>query len=167
MQIIAVFEGSARQSAQLPQLLTKRGPDQGYFLELSKSLFTSDLLGQEKAAKREFAIEGLTLNFVSGSRYLGACLGPKTELEARVKSQVEAWYHRVRMLGKISRQHAHSDYAGLGMLLQLEWQYLQRTVPGVGTLMGPIEEALRENFFPALFEGGVSTPTFGKSLAIA
>ena len=25
--------------------------------------------------------------------------------------------------------------------------------PGVGTLMGPIEEALRDNFFPALFGG--------------
>ena len=40
------------------------------------------------------------------------------------------------------------------MSLQLEWQYLQRTVPGVGTLMGPIEEALREKFFHALFGGG-------------
>ena len=37
------------------------------------------------------------------------------------------------------------------MLLQSEWQYLQRTVPGVGTLMGPIEEALREKFFPSIF----------------
>ena len=33
--------------------------------------------------------------------------------------------------------------------MQLECQYLQRTVPRVGTLMGPIEEALREKFFPA------------------
>ena len=39
------------------------------------------------------------------------------------------------------------------MLLQSEWQYLQRTVPGVGTLMGPIEEALREKNFPSLFGG--------------
>ena len=39
------------------------------------------------------------------------------------------------------------------MLLQLDWQYLQRTVPKVGALMGPIEEALREIFFLALFGG--------------
>ena len=39
------------------------------------------------------------------------------------------------------------------MSLQLKWKYLQRTVPGVRTLMGPIEEALREKFFPALFGG--------------
>eukprot|EP00957_Ditylum_brightwellii_P181003 13789522-Ditylum_brightwellii.AAC.1 len=37
------------------------------------------------------------------------------------------------------------------MSLQSEWQYLQRTVPGVGQLMGPIEAALRDKFFPALF----------------
>ena len=35
--------------------------------------------------------------------------------------------------------------------MQLEWHYLQRNVPGVGTLMGLIEEALREKLFPALF----------------
>ena len=39
------------------------------------------------------------------------------------------------------------------MSLQLEWQYLQRTSPVVGTLMGPIEEALKEKFSPALFGG--------------
>ena len=35
--------------------------------------------------------------------------------------------------------------------MQLEWQYLQITVLGVDIHMGPIEEALREKFFPTLF----------------
>ena len=50
------------------------------------------------------------------------------------------------------------------MSLQLEWQYLQRTVPGVGTLMGPIEEALRDKFFPALFGGEEINANFRKIL---
>ena len=62
----AVFNGSARRSAQLLKMLMKRGPDRGYFPELDNSLFISDTLGQEEAAKREFAVEVLTLNFVSG-----------------------------------------------------------------------------------------------------
>ena len=66
----------------------KRGTDLGYFPEPAKSLFISDTLGQEEAAKREFAKEGLCLNFVSGSRYLGAYLGLQEELEAWVKPQV-------------------------------------------------------------------------------
>ena len=53
------------------------------------------------------------------------------------------------------------------MSLQSEWQYLQSTVPGVGTLMGPIEEALREKFFPLLFGGEDITADFLKIWAIA
>ena len=116
----------------------KRGPDQGYLPEPTKSLFILDTPGQEAAAKRELAAVGLTLNFVSGSRYLGAYLGLKAELEAWVKPQVEAWAHMVKVLDKTARRHPQSAYAGLGMLLQSEWQYLQRTVPGVGTLMGSL-----------------------------
>ena len=76
---------------------------------------------------------------------------------------MEAWSHGVRVLGKIVRKHPQLAYAVLGMPLQLKWKYLQRTVPGVGTMMSPIEEALREKFFPMLFRGGGSMPTFVKS----
>ena len=80
-------------------MLMKRGPDQGYFPEPAKSIFISDTPGQEEAAKREFLIEGLTLNFISGSWYLGAYLGPRDQLEACLKPQVEALAHRVRVFG--------------------------------------------------------------------
>ena len=100
---------------------------------------------------------------MSVSRYLGAYLVPQEELAAWVKPQVEAWAHRVRFLDKIAQRHPQSDYSGLGVSLKLEWQYLQRTVPVVGTLIGPIEEALRYKLFPALFRGRRSTLTSGKS----
>ena len=83
-------------------MLMKRGADRGYLPEPDKSLFILDTPGQEEVAKREFMIEGLTLNFVSGSRYLGAYLGPRDQLDAWIKPQVEAWAHGVRFLGKIS-----------------------------------------------------------------
>ena len=83
-----MFDGSTRRSTQLLKLLMKRGPDREYSTEPDKSLFISDTLGQEAAAKREFVKEGLDLNFISGSRYLGAYLGPQDQLEARVKTQV-------------------------------------------------------------------------------
>ena len=46
----------------------------------------------------------------------------------------------------------------------MEWQYLQSTVPDVGTLMGPIEEALRDKFFPELFGGEEINTDFRKIL---
>ena len=129
-----------------------------------KSLFILDTPGQEEAAKREFAAEELTLNFVGGSRYLGAYLDPQEEIEAWVKPQVYAWSHGVIVLGNIARQHPQSDYSGLGMSLRIKWQYLQRTFPVVGTSMGPIEEAIRENFFPPFFRGEEINADFWKIL---
>ena len=52
--------------------MIKRGLERGYFPKPAKSLFISENPGQEEAAKREFAKEGLCLNFISGSWYLGA-----------------------------------------------------------------------------------------------
>ena len=75
----------------------KRGPEQGYFPEPDKSLFISDTPGQEEAEKMGFSFEGLTLNFVSGSRYIGAYLGLQEKLEVWVKPLVEAWAHGVRV----------------------------------------------------------------------
>ena len=76
----AGLDGLAQQSAQLLKLLMERGMDQGYLTKPAKSLFISDRPGQEERASREFAAEGLVLNFVSGSGYLGAYLGPQKEL---------------------------------------------------------------------------------------
>ena len=52
----------------------------------------------------------------------------------------------------------------MGMSLQLDWQYLERTVPKVVTLMDPIEEALREKLSPSLFRGEEITSDFRKIL---
>ena len=109
-------------------------------------------------------MEGIDLNFISGSWYLGAYIGLWDQLEACVKHQFDAWAHGVRVLGKIARWHPQSAYAGLVISLQLECQYLQRTFPRVGTLMGTIEEALREKFFPALFGGADINADFRKIL---
>ena len=80
---------------------------------------------------------------------------------------MEAWAHGVTVLTKIARQHPQSDYIVLGMSLQSKWQYLQRTVPRVRTLVGPIEEALKEKIFPSLFGGEEIHAEFRKNWAIA
>ena len=67
----AAFDGSEQRRTQLLKLLMRRGLNQGYFPEPAKSLFISEILGQESEAKRRFAAEELTLDFVSGSQYLG------------------------------------------------------------------------------------------------
>ena len=49
-----------------------RGPDRGYFPDLSKYLFIADNPVEKEATKREFEWAGLNINYVFVSRYLGA-----------------------------------------------------------------------------------------------
>ena len=65
-------------------------------------------------------------------------MGTREELEEWVRPKEEAWAHWVHTLAKKAKKYPQLAYSGLGMSLQIEWQYLQRTVPGVVTLMGPI-----------------------------
>ena len=98
----AAFDDFSQQSAQLLKLLMDMGTDRGYSPKPDKSLFISDIPGQDEAARRKFEKDGLVFNFVSGSRYLGAYLGPEEKLAAWIKSQGEAWAHGLRVLGKIA-----------------------------------------------------------------
>ena len=50
----------------------------------------------------------------------------------------------------------NSAYAGLVSCLSAEWQYICRTVPDVGPLLAPVEQALRTKFLPAIT--GISGP---------
>ena len=70
----------------------------------------------------------------------------------------------VCILGKIFKRHSQLSYSILGMSLQVDWQYLQRTFPRVGTVMYPIEEDLRETFFPTIFGGQDDNTDFQKIL---
>ena len=113
------FDVLAQNSAQLLKLLMKRGTDQGYFPEPAKYLFILDILGQEEEVKRYFAKEGLVLNLVSGSQYLGTYLGPQEELEAWVKLQVEAWAHTGNGLRQNSATAPPVDLRRLGNVVAI------------------------------------------------
>ena len=76
-------------------------------------------------------MEGIELNFVGVSHYLGSYLGLLEELEAWVQPQVEAWDHGVRNLREISKRQPQSSNSGLGILFQIKWQYLKTTFHGV------------------------------------
>ena len=65
--------------------------------------------------------------------------------------QVEEWAHGVSYLSKIKMRPTKMAYTILGMLLELEYKYLQRKFPEVDNLMGKIEMDLREPLLSVLF----------------
>ena len=67
--------------------------------------------------------------------------------------KIRGWTESVKLLEGVAHKHPQSAYAGLQKSLQKEWDFVQRVTPGVGDAFGPVEEALREIFVPALYEG--------------
>ena len=65
------------------------GPDQGYFSEMAKSIFIADIPAKKEAARQEFERARINLNYVDGSRYMGAYLGPREDIEEWVRPKVE------------------------------------------------------------------------------
>ena len=101
----ATFDGSERRSAAQLHLLMEQGPDQGYFSNPTKYLFITDNPEEKEAAIREFRLAGLNINYIDDSRYLGAYLGHREELEEWVRPKVEAWSYGVRILAKIAKPY--------------------------------------------------------------
>ena len=91
-----------------------------YFSETAKSPFIAYFTTHEAAALWEFEAEGLALKSVGGSHYLGAHMGTREDLDAWVRTQLEAWAQGVCTLVKIYNRHSQSAYARLGMFLQLK-----------------------------------------------
>ena len=99
---MAIDESERRSKEQLKQLIT-RGPDRGYLPDPSKSLFISDNTEDYEGMRWDFDWAGLNPDYIGGSRYLRSYLRPREDLEAWVHPKVEAWYHMVRTLAKMTK----------------------------------------------------------------
>ena len=59
----------------------------------------------------------------------------------------------MNILAEVARKYPQSAYTRLQKSLQQEWAFIQRVTPVVGDSLGPVEEALKDTYMPALFEG--------------
>ena len=57
----------------------------------------------------------------------------------------------MKALLKVALRYPHTSFVGLVWSLQAEWQYLSRVSPRAAKKLGPVEEALRQEFILALF----------------
>lgn len=144
----AAMFGPASGLAEATRLLLKFGPARGYFPEPAKSLY----LGRPQDRTRAQEILG-EFNFQhrDGARYIGGFVGSKESLDAWLTPKIEEWADHVRLFAKVAHRYPQTAYTGLIKSLQVEWTYLQRVVPSVSDQFGPVEDALREAFLPALF----------------
>ena len=147
----AAMMGKANAVGGCFQLLMKIGPDFGYHPEPAKSFYICPL-ADELEAKAAFASMDLPVKFCRGHRYVGGFVGSKAMRDRWVEPMVEQWVAGVKALAKVAIRYPQSAYHGFTTSLQSEWQYLCRCVPGVEEFLGPVEDAIREFFVPAMLQ---------------
>ena len=146
--------GKAQHNAECLDFLVKNGPAFGYFPEPDKSFYVCK--GQDELiAKHHFEKLDLTINYARGRQYLGAYIGNKEGKEQWIKNKVKSWVGSVKILARISHRHPQAAYAGFTFVLQNEWEYAARVVPGIGPHLAGIEDAIRQHFLPSLFRAPV------------
>ena len=132
------------------QDMQARRPARGYYPEPTKSILA---VAPGNVARAEEHFRGLGIRVVTGHRYFGGFNGDADAERDWLQEKMQGWLESVKVLAGVSHKHPQSAYAGLQKSLQQDWAFVQRVTPGVGDTFGPVEEALREIFVPALFEG--------------
>ena len=144
--------GMGREVKKSIDLLLKHGEHFGYYLNTGKSIC---IVRPEDLTKATELFGGLKLRFVTGFRYVGGFIGADDERDTWLKPQIDAWAQGVKDLAMVAKKHPQSAYAGLTKSFQMEWQYAQRVLPGIGHLFASVEKALAEDFLPALLGASV------------
>ena len=90
------------------------------------------------------------IRFTRGTRYLGGFIGSDSLKQQWLEESCAKWAAAVRTLAKLAPKWPQTAYAGLTMVLQNKWQYVQRVVRDAGSHFAPVEMAIRDAFLPAL-----------------
>ena len=120
----------------------------GYFPNASKTwLVTKE--GLHDAAVSIFANTGVSVT-CNGRPYLGAAIGSQEYVAGHVGSKVNEWTSNIQCLATIAVTQPHAAYSALTHGLMSKWTYLSRTIPDIGPLLRPLDDALFSVLFPAL-----------------
>ena len=87
---------------------------------------------------------------VEGKRHLGAALGSRLFTEQYVSEKVDSWSRCVAKLSDIAKVHPHAAYSAFMHGLCNKWTYFLRTIPGISSLLKPLEIVISSKFIPAL-----------------
>lgn len=78
---------------------------------------------------------------------MGAVLGPVRDREHFIKARIDEWVPEIRKLAEIATIEPHTAYTALTFGIRHRWDFLVRTLPGIGRLLGPSNKHSRGNFY--------------------
>ena len=144
----ATAGGGLRHLRQWWDHLSEIGPDYGYYPNASKTCL---IVKEEKLPLAASLFEGTGVSIAKdGKRHLGAALGSDSFVKTYVCEKVATWVQEVERLSSIAITQPQSAFAAFTHGLTSKWSYLSRTIPDIGNLLQPLEDAIRLHFLPKL-----------------
>ena len=131
------------------------GPKYGYHPKPSKTVLIVKNLELKEQAKAIFGQTGISID-TSGERHLGAVIGTESFKELYVKKKIDQWVEDVNQLSLIAQDEPQIALSAYTKALCMRWCFVQRTISGIGHLFEPLEDAIRNNFIPAVVGRNVS-----------
>ena len=102
-----------------------------------------------QVAQELFAIHRINLT-TNGHQYLGSVIGDESLLDTFLQRKVQKWVSLIHTLTQIAVIEPHAAYCGFIRGLKSTWSYLMRTPPGTSDALSLLEDAIRNEFLPAL-----------------
>ena len=100
---------------------------------------------------------------VEGQRHLGAALGSRSFAEEHVTEKVTGWTAEVSALVAVAVTRPHAAYCAFTHGMIGRWMYVMRTIPNIGPLFKPLEDAIRLQLIPS-FTGHSPSCTIEREL---
>ena len=151
--------GKARAVRAWFDRLKETGPGYGYFVNDDKT-YVICRGGEAGRARCMEAFRGSGIsdnNFLAedgcragGRRDLGAAIGSDEFCTQFMKAKIEKWVTELECLSELAEIKPQEGLAILTHGISHRWRFLMRTMEGAEKEMGPLENALKERFLPAL-----------------
>ena len=140
--------GKLEQLRRWWDVIANEGPKYGYHANAKKTILVIKSPFETKA-RALFADTDIIIE-TQGTRHLGAALGDKGFMEKYVSDKVQKWVTELETLTTFAITEPQSAYAAFVFGIRGKWNFLQRTVPNIGHLFEPLENALRDRLLPTL-----------------
>ena len=140
------------------------GPKVGYFPKAKKSWL---IVKPEKYETAKDVFKTTKLNITKeGKRHLGAVVGTEEYKIEYVNTKVNEWVKELKFLSKIATFYPQAAYCAFTSGYRQKFNYIIRTIPNISHLLQPVENIIRQEFIPSLFEGRSCTDEERKLLSL-
>jgi len=143
--------GKLSQLKRWLDAIVENGPRMGYNAEPTKSWL---IVKEEKQNEAEAIFQNSGVNITThGKKHLGAAIGSIDHRHEFVTGLVDKWVQQIEMLSKIALYEPHAAYIAFTSCLRHRYSFYLRTIPSIGPILQPLENAIRTKLIPALTEG--------------